>query len=91
MAIQYSAANYADFKTFVASEGFKGEIYYSDVPETAQNLAFQFYVYAIDVGRRILVTLTLSGQTEQKPATFSTDFPSAVQLTGPSGIGFVAD
>ena len=91
MAIQYSAANYSDFKTFMQNEAFKGTIYYADIPENAQNLAFQFYVYAVDVGRRVMITLSMSGQTEQKPATFLTDFPGAIQLTGYGGPGFVAD
>lgn len=91
MAIQYSAANYADFKMLMQNEAFKGTIYYADIPENAQNLAFQFYVYAVDVGRRVMITLFLSGQTDQKPATFSTDFPAAIQFSGASGVGFVAD
>lgn len=96
MAIQFSAATYADFKTFMSMEAFKGEIFYIDNPETAQNLAFEFNVYAIDLGRRILITLMLSGQTDQKPPTFSVDFPSAVQLsstgtTTMSTVQFVAD
>lgn len=96
MAIVYSAAAYADFKTFMSNEAFKGEIFYVDNQETAQNLAFEFYVYAVDVGRRVLITLTLIGQTDQKPPTFAADFPAAIQLTSTgtsstSAIAFVGD
>lgn len=92
MAILYAAATYADFKTFVSSEGFKGDIFYSDVPETAQNMAFQFGVTAIDVGRRIIITFSAqNANTDQKPPTFNADFPSAIQLTGLPAITFVGD
>jgi hypothetical protein len=92
MAIGYSAASYADFKMFMANEWFKGEIYYTDqfVATDPLPIEYKFSVTAIDVGRRVLVSLYLTGSTEQKPATFATDFPAAVQLTPGSGVGFFA-
>ena len=87
MAIQYVAANYADFKMFMSRHAFEGDIFYYEAFPSQD----AFFVYAIDAGRRVSITMTLSGTSDQKPSSFSTDFPSAVQLTGASSIGFVAD
>jgi hypothetical protein len=92
MGLQYTAATYADFKTFMADEAFKGEIFYADIPQSMQSSLFQFNVTAVDIGRRIIISLYLqSATTDQKPATFNTDFPSATQLTGLPSIAFVGD
>jgi len=92
MAIGYAAASYADFKMFMANQFFKGEIYYTDqfVPTDPLPVEYKFAVTAIDVDRCRLITLSLIGASEQKPTTFLTDFPSAVQLTPGSNVTFIA-
>jgi hypothetical protein len=93
MALQYTAGSYADFKTFMTNQAFRPDIYYTDIfiPTDPLPVEYQFVVYAIDVRQRILITLFLSGSVEQKPSTFTTDFPGAILLSGGGGVAFVAD
>ena len=77
----FNASNYADFQSVVGAMGGSPAVYsYLVATDTPQS----WWAYAIFAG--IAVTCCLAGATVSAPATFATDFPGAIALTGPLSI-----
>ena len=77
-----NTANYADFQAIVAIKGRPTAVYsYLDTVNAPQ--AWWVYATYDDVDA---VTTCISGAAVTPPATFATDFPGAIALTGPLSI-----
>lgn len=89
--IQFSCTDYASFKSIIAQHSLQPqfvEVFYKDYQDPnpivpGGPFAHHFDAYAIDYKLRIFYVLqTLTGASDQMPATFAADFPAAINQTG---------
>ena len=92
----FSPQTYADFQTLTQHFGpEKLDVFYANLPYSGVGAgAASFQVWAIDYERGFQIRLWLD-QTgsvgtplDITPGTFSTDYPTAIAITGVHSIGF---
>ena len=85
---QGDTSNYGAFKSAMSALLAKDAVvlYFDGQvgPPSLGNIPYAFYVMAMDFGSGSLLWTLISGSNaSQKPASFGTDFPNAVQLAAP--------